>query len=172
MPGMYLETGKIVGTHGIKGELRVEPWCDSPAFLTQFETLYAKNGATVLKVNSARVLKNIVLMQLNGVTTVEQADKLRGTVLYINRNDVTLPEGRYFISDLLGLRVCDADNAEICYGNITDVLKTGANDIYQVTDDAQKCYLIPVIDDVVIETDLTAGIVRIRPMKGIFDDEN
>ena len=111
-------------------------------------------------------------MQLNGVTTVEQADKLRGTVLYINRNDVTLPEGRYFISDLLGLRVCDADNAEICYGNITDVLKTGANDIYQVTDDAQKCYLIPVIDDVVIETDLTAGIVRIRPMKGIFDDEN
>lgn len=168
----FLEAGKIVGTHGIKGELRVEPWCDTPDFLKQFGTLYTKEGAQALKVISSRVHKNLFLVQLQGIDTIEQGDQMRGKVLYIKRSDATLPQGRYFISDLLGMEVCHADNPSICYGIITDVIKTGANDVYQITNAQKKDYLIPVIDQVVIETDIVGRRLLIRPLKGIFEDEN
>ncbi len=166
----FLEAGKIVGTHGIKGELRVDPWCDSPDFLAQFQTLYTKDGAQALEVISSRVHKNLLLVRLKGVDTIEQGDKMRGKILFIKRIDVTLPEGRYFISDLLGLEVYNADDTTICYGTVTDVIKTGANDVYQVTDEKQKHYLLPVIDQVVAETDIQGRKLYIRPMKGIFED--
>lgn len=168
----FLEAGKIVGTHGIKGELRVEPWCDCPEFLTQFHTLYTKEGTQALHVVASRVHKHLLLVRLQGIETIEQGDQMRGKVLFIKRSDVTLPEGRYFISDLLGMKVYHADDATICYGTITDVLKTGANDVYQITDEQNKDYLIPVIDSVVIETDIIGRKLLIRPMKGIFNDEN
>lgn len=168
----FLEAGRIVGTHGIKGELRVEPWCDSPEFLTQFETLYAKEGAEILEVVASRPHKNLLLIKLKGIDTVEQGDMMRGKVLFIKRSDVTLPKGRYFISDLLGMQVYHADDENICYGTITDVIKTGANDVYQITDENKKDYLIPVIDQVVIDTDIAGRKLLIRPMKGIFEDED
>ena len=68
----FLEAGRIVGTHGIKGELRVDPWCDSPDFLAQFKTLYTKDGAQALEVISSRVHKNLLLVQLKGIDTIEQ----------------------------------------------------------------------------------------------------
>lgn len=168
----FLEAGRIVGTHGIKGELRVDPWCDSSDFLAQFKTLYTKDGAQALEVISSRVHKNLLLVQLKGIDTIEQGDRMRGKVLFIKRSDVTLPKGRYFISDLLGMEVYNADDETICYGAITDVIKTGANDVYQITDKQQKNYLIPVIDQVVIDTDIQGRKLLIRPMKGIFEDED
>lgn len=168
----FLEVGKIVGTHGIKGELRVEPWCDSPEFLTQFQMFYAKEGAEILEIVTGRVHKHLFLIQLKDVNTIEQADMMRGKVLFIKRSDVVLPKGRYFVSDLMGMQVFHADDQSICYGTITDVIKTGANDVYQITDENRKDYLIPVIDQVVIETDIIGRKLLIRPMKGIFEDEN
>ena len=168
----FLEAGRIVGTHGIKGELRVDPWCDSPDFLAQFKTRYTKDGAQALEVISSRVHKNLLLVQLKGIDTIEQGDRMRGKVLFIKRSDVTLPKGRYFISDLLGMEVYNADDETVCYGVITDVIKTGANDVYQITDKQQKNYLIPVIDQVVIDTDIQSRKLLIRPMKGIFEDED
>ncbi len=88
----FLEAGRIVGTHGIKGELRVDPWCDSPDFLAQFKTLYTKDGAQALEVISSRVHKNLLLVQLKGIDTIEQGDRMRGKVLFIKRSDVTLPK--------------------------------------------------------------------------------
>ena len=172
MPKEFLEAGKIVGTHGIKGELRVEPWCDTPDFLKHFRTLYAKEGAEALEVISSRVHKNLFLVKLQGIDTIEQGDQMRGKVLYIKRSDVTLPQGRYFISDLLGMKVFHADDPSIFYGVITDVLNTGAPEVYQITDADKKDYLSPVIDQVIIETDIVGRRLLIRPMKGIFEDEN
>lgn len=166
----FLEAGKIVGTHGIKGELRVEPWCDSPEFFAQLRTLYFNAGAEKVEITASRVHKNLVLVQLQGVSTIEQADTLRGKVLYLRRGDVTLPKDRYFIADLIGMQVYHANNEDICYGTLTDVLKTGANDVYQITGENEKNYLIPVIDQVVIETDIPGRRLRILPMKGMFDD--
>lgn len=166
----YLEIGKVVSTHGLRGELRVDPWCDSPQFLCQFKTLYLKKGETKLSVSS-RPHKTIAIVKAKGIDTIEEAEKLRGRVLYINRSDARLAPGEYFIQDLMGLDVIDIETSK-SYGKITDVLKTGANDVYQVTDEKKKDYLIPVIDDVVKEIDINGGKVLIKPLKGIFDDED
>jgi 16S rRNA processing protein RimM len=167
----YLEAGKIVGTHGVKGELRVEPWCDSAGFLAQFHTLYWDRGAVPVTVLSSRPHKSLLLVRIEGVNTVEQGDALRGRVLYLDRRDARLPEGRWFIQDMLGLSVRDADTGK-CYGTLTDVLQTGANDVYQVTAPGGREYLIPSIPQVVVRRDPEHGIMLIRPMKGIFDDED
>ena len=169
MVKQYLEAGKIVATQGLRVEVRVEPWCDSPEFLTTFRRLYLEQGEKELTVPAARVHKTLAVLKLQGVDTVEEADKLRGKVLYISRADAKLPDGAHFVQDLIGLRVVDADSAEE-YGTLTDVIKTGANDVYEVTGPDKKVYLLPVIPDVVIETDIINGVVRIRPIRGIFDD--
>ena len=168
----FLEVGKIVSTHGLKGDVKVEPWCDSCEFLCGFKVLYFdENGTEKIKVSSAKVHKNIVLMKLLGVDSIEQAELLRGKILFVNRNDVNLSKGEYFVQDILGLSVFDVDT-NFCYGKVTDVLKTGANDVYQITTASNKNYLIPVIKDVVREIDIDNGVLKIRPLRGIFDDEN
>lgn len=171
MKKQFLDSGKIVGTHGIKGEVRIEPWCDSPGFLCAFKKLYLdENGQTFIEVKS-RPHKNITLAKIKGVDTIEAAEKYRGKVVYINRNDITLDEGVNFVQDLIGLEVKDAENGTV-YGKITDVLRTGANDVYEITDSNNKKYLAPVIDEVVEEINVDGGYVLIHPMKGIFDDED
>ena len=171
MKKQYLDSGKIVGTHGIKGEVRIEPWCDSPEFLCAFKKLYLdEKGQTFIEVKS-RPHKNITLAKIKGVDTIEAAEKLRGKIIYINRDDITLDEGVNFVQDLIGLEVRDAENGTV-YGKITDVLRTGANDVYEITDSKNKKYLAPVIDEVVEEINVDGGFVLIRPMKGIFDDED
>ena len=131
MKKQFLETGRIVGTHGIKGEVRIEPWCDSPQFLCAFKKLYLdEKGETFFEVKS-RPHKNIVLAKIKGVETIDQAERLRGKIVYINRDDITLGEGVEFVQDLIGARVIDADNDKE-YGTLTDVLRTGANDVYEI----------------------------------------
>ena len=163
-----LEAGKIVAIHALKGEVRVQPWCDGPEFLTHFKTLYL--AGEPVKVRSARPSKNIVILKLDGIDTPEAAQKLLNRVLFLNRADVTLPKGTYFIADLIGLKVVDADDPEVVYGELTDVSQTGANDIYHVRFPDGKERYVPAIPQVVVETDLKNGVLRIRPLDGLFDD--
>jgi 16S rRNA processing protein RimM len=167
----YLELGEIVGTHGIRGELRVNPWCDSPEFAAKFKTLYFdSNGGCAVQVKSARPHGNIVLLAIKDVDTVEKAQKLRGKILYMKRSDAKLPKGSYFIAELIGCTVYDADEPEKVYGTLSDVSATGANDVWHIKDENGKEYLIPAIPDVCVETDVAENRVVIRPLKGIFDD--
>lgn len=166
----YLEAGKIVATHGIRGDLRVECWCDEPSFLSDFKVLYLQNGEKSLKVK-CRPHKNISLMKIDGVDTIEDAMPYIGKILYIKREDVKLEEGRYFVQDLIGLEVRDVDTDEI-YGKIKDVIKTGANDVYEMKDNSDKLVYIPVIDDIVKKRNFEKNVVYIKPMKGLFDDED
>ena len=169
----YLELGEIVGTHGIRGELRVNPWCDSPEFAAKFKTLYFdSNGGCAVQVKSARPHGNIVLLAIKDVDTVEKAQKLRGKILYMKRSDAKLPKGSYFIAELIGCTVYDADEPEKVYGTLSDVSATGANDVWHIKDVNGKEYLIPAIPDVCVETDVAENRVVIRPLKGIFDDED
>ncbi len=171
MKEQFIETGKIVGTHGVKGMLRVQPWSDSGEFLTNFKCFYLdKKGEKRLDATSVKPHGNVVLMAVKGVNSIEDAEKLRGAVIYIDRNDVNLPEGRYFISDLLGCVVTDADSCADL-GKITDISETGANDVWHITRDGKE-YLVPAIDEVIVSVDTDGGKVVIRPMKGIFDDED
>ena len=98
---MRLETikiGRIVNAHGIRGEVRVQPWADSPDFLCQFKTLYVDSSHWPIQVERARVHKNMVILKLQGVTDVNSALAMRNAVLYIDRKDVQLPEGSFFLA--------------------------------------------------------------------------
>ena len=165
----FLEAGKITGTHALSGEIRVEPWCDNADFLCRFKHLYFESGEKI-KIIGSRPHKNTVIMRLEGINTVAEADLLRGKILYIDRHDVKLPEGRYFIQDVIGLEVIDADSG-LDYGTVTDVLKTGANDVYQVSKNGED-YLMPAIPDVIAETDIEGGKLKIHRIGGLFDDED
>ena len=168
----YLEAGEIVGTHGVRGELRVEPWCDSADFLTGMRQFYwDEKGARPVKVLQARPHKSLLLLKLEGIETVEQGDALRGKILYLDRKDVKLPKGRYFIQDLLGLSVLDADTGKAC-GVLTQVIPTGANDVYEVKTPEGKTYLVPAIKEIIVEIQPKNGKLLLRPMKGLFDDED
>ena len=99
----YLEIGQIVGTHGVRGELRVQPWCDSPEFFKKFKTLYYDaHGEKSVGVVCARPHGNIALLRLDGCDTVEKAASLRGKVLYMRRSDAHLKKGDWFIAELIG----------------------------------------------------------------------
>lgn len=165
MKNQYLDAGKIVNTHGIRGEIKVFPLCDGPEFLLEFDRFFI-NGEEI-EVISSRVHKNVALIRLSGIDHIEQAEQLVGNILQINCDDIELEEGRYFIEDLVGMKVVDIDTGKE-YGTLKSVIQTGANDVYEVQGD--KLYLIPKIDEVVLNTDMDAGIISIRPLKGLFDE--
>lgn len=168
----FLETGKIVSVQGLKGEVRVQPWCDGAEFLCGFDTLYLDKGRKTVRVEDARVLKSLAVLKLEGIDTVEQAESLRNKILYMDRNDVELDDGCFFIADLIGMEVRDADDTGIIYGTIEDVSQTGANDVYHIKAVDGKVTLIPAIPDVVVSTDINSNTMLIRPLKGLFDDED
>lgn len=165
----FLECGKIVTTHGIRGEVRVQPWCDSPEFLLDFPTLYLDGGKVPVEVERARLHKNVVIFKLKGVDTPEAGAALRNKLLYIKRSDASLEEGECFVQDLIGCRVVDVDTGAD-YGKIYDVRPTGANDVYYLRDEAGVERLVPVIPQVVLEKDLDGELIKIRPLEGLFDD--
>ena len=164
----YLETGKIVNIHGLRGEVKIMPWSDSPDFICEFDTLYVGRNKTPMNIVNARVHKNMVLVKFEGVSAPEAADKLRNSIVYIDREDVELPEGTYFIADLIGLEVVDADTDRL-YGTVSDIFNTGANDIYEVKC-GEKKYYIPAIPQVIIDTDLEGKRITVRPPEGLIDE--
>lgn len=168
----YLEIGQIVGTHGVRGEMRLNPWCDGPEFVKQFHTLYGDaQGNESVKVLSCRPHGNIVLLKIEGVATVDQAQALRGKVLYMKRSDAHLPEGKWFVAELIGCRCVDADDNAKEYGTIADVASGAANDVWTVRTPDGGDVLIPAIKDVVVRCDVAQNVVYLRPIRGLFDED-
>lgn len=163
----FLEAGKIVTTHGIRGEVKIMPYTDTPELLCEFDRLFMGKSHDEIYIERSRVFKNTVIAKIEGIDTPEAAEKLRNSMLYMHRDDLELDDDTYFISDLIGLEVKDADNDSV-YGKIADVLQTGANDVY-VIKGADREYLVPAIADVVVSTDIDGGVMVIRPLDGLFD---
>ena len=166
MKNRFLEAGQIVNTHGIRGEVKIVPWCDSPEFLLQFDTLYL-DGKPV-RVLEARVHKGNVLARLEGVDDVNAAMVLKGRTVSIDRTGVVLPEGRHFIADLMGLDVLDADSGEKL-GVVADVLTPPAHEVYVVRGAGCE-YLIPAVDEFLIETNVEGGYIKVRLIEGMRAD--
>lgn len=163
----YLEAGQVVGTHGVRGEMRVQPWGDGPQALAKVKTLYwDAEGRQPVRV-TCRAHKSLTLVQAEGIHTVQEAVAKRGCMLYVDRKDLTLAKGQYFIRDLIGCRVSDADSGEL-YGVLTEVSQTGANDVYHMDYHGREV-LIPAIPSVVVRVDVEAETVQIRPIEGLFD---
>lgn len=163
----FLELGKIVAIHALKGEIRLQPWCDTPDFAAGFKKVYLDGKP--IKVRSARPHKNIVIMHLDGINTPEEAQALVNKVIFISKDQVKLPEGTYFIADLIGMQVIDADNGNV-YGELIDVSQTGANDVYHIRFEDGTVRYAPAIPLVVIETNIAEKLMKIRPLEGLFDD--
>ena len=163
-----LEVGKVVGTHGVRGTLRLQPWSDDSAFLKGINNVYISDK-TEFDIVSANPHGNITLLTLKGIDSIEKAESLRNKVLLIKRKDAKIPDGRYFIEELISCRVFDADTNKPL-GVISDVSATGANDVWHIKSGDRE-YLIPAIDDVIVSVDVEAETVVIRPMGGIFDED-
>lgn len=159
-----LKAGKIVNTHSLKGEVRIYPYCDDAEFLCEFDYLYI--GSQKTKVKSARVHKGQALVKFEGINDINEAEKLIGNMVYIDKDEVELEEGRYFIEDIKGCSVFDIESDE-CYGKVTNVIQTGANDVFEVSD-GQRTVLIPKIDDIVKDIDVDEKRIVIKVMKGLF----
>lgn len=166
----YLEIAKIVAVHGIRGEVRCQYYCDAPEVLCGFDELYFGKGAEPVRIERAYPHKNVVVMRLGGVDTVEKAQALVGKLLYIDRRDTELDDGTYFIQDIIGLTVKDADTGEV-YGKISEVYQNGAADVYAIRRENGAELLFPCIDEVVKMIDTEGGEMLIKPLPGLFDED-
>lgn len=159
-----IEVGQIVNTHGIKGEVKLNPWTDDLYDLLELEAFYQKDGQALL-VESSKVHKNVLIIKFKNIATMNDAQKLKGKTLYTEK--IPLPEGRYYIKDLIGLDVFEND---VKLGRLTDVFNTGANDIYEVKTDGRQYIYLPVIDGVINDVDLENNKMSVTVPEGLLDD--
>ncbi len=164
----YLECGRIINTHGVRGDVKLESYCDSLDVLKNLDTVYLKDGATyrALEVRHASIMKTFVLMSLSGVDTLDDAIALKNRTVYAAREDLPIEEGAHFIVDLIGLPVIDVDSGRV-YGILKSVTNLGASDLYTVSTEGGE-RMMPAVPEFVIRVDLSEGIY-IRPIAGMFD---
>lgn len=161
-----LEIGQIVNTHGLRGEVKVMPWCDDPCIFDELAFVCINDKE--YNIEKSRLQKNTVLLKLEGIDSIDTAETFRNRVLTIPREELgELPEGTYYICDLLGCEVSTVDGKVL--GKIDDIIKTGSNDVYSVRSDEGKQVLIPVIDEVVRSVDTENKRIIIEPLKGLID---
>ncbi len=161
----YLEVGKVTNVHGLMGEVKVQPWADSPEFLCQFKTLYLDEAHFPMTVQRARVHKNMVIIKFEGPTDVPSALSLRGATLYIDRSDAKLPEGAFFLADIYGLEARDAADGTVL-GSIADVLTLPANNVYVIRG-GERELMIPAVPQFIAETSIEGGYIRVNMMEGL-----
>ena len=163
MKKQFLEAGKIVNTHGIRGEVKITPWADSPAFLQQFATLYIDEKP--VKLLSARVHKSFLIAGLEGVENVNEAMALKNKMVFIDRADANLPPGDFFIQDILGLPVIEESGE--AFGTLKEILPRPGGDIYLILQEDGTERLIPDVPAFILEKNLEAGFIRVRLIEGL-----
>lgn len=166
-----LEIGKIVNTHGLRGEVKVVPWTDTPDDFEAVSNVFIKikREYKPLTVQSVRYQKNNLIVKFKEFDNINDVEGFKGMTLYCHRDELgELPEGVYYIVDLIGLDVVTEDGNHV--GVIADVFNTGANDIYDVKREDKKNLLLPVIDEVVKEIDMEKRQVTVNIMEGLDDE--
>ena len=162
MKESMLEVGKILNTHGIRGELKVQSWCDSPEDLCDLETVYVDGRPYAVR--SGRVHGNFALLTLEGVGSIDDALPLKNKILLAPREALAREEGAHFVVDLIGLEARDAETGAV-FGRVADVLEYPAQDLYLVKGD--KEYLIPDVPAFVKEVNPEAGYIRFALLEGM-----
>jgi 16S rRNA processing protein RimM len=162
--------GKVVATHGIKGQLRIAVYSGEFETILSLSSLMLKGpdgGMATFEVATSAAHGKKVLIALKGYGTINQALHLVGRELYATREQMPeLTEGEFYWCDLLGLKVM-TDGGELL-GLLVDIIATGSNDVYVVKNDERE-YLIPALEDVVLEINLDDGIMKVSPPEGLFD---
>lgn len=165
MKQSLLESGQIVNTHGIRGEVKIVPWADSPDFLCGFSTLYIDGQPKAVR--SAYVHKGNVIASLEGVDSIDAAILLKNKVISIAREDASLAPGQFFLADILGLEVRDAQTGQVL-GKVAEVLTPPANHVYVIKGAHE--FMVPAVPEFIVETNIEGGYLRIRLIEGMIDD--
>lgn len=164
-----IEIGKIVAAHGIRGEVRILNWSEDPNRFASLERVYLSGSEAPYKVEKARPNGTVSIVKLAGVETRNDADALRGRMVFITEEDLPeLPEDVWYVRDLIGLTVVDADTGETV-GTLAEVIQNTAQDIYRIEREGAGDVLVPVVEEFVKDVDLAAGTVRIHFIEGMKD---
>ncbi len=165
----YFEVGQIVNTFGIKGFVKVKPFTDDIERFEELKKVYIcrKKELEEVEIEEVKYHKDMVLLKIKGIENLNEAEKVKGLYLKIDRKDAKkLPKDTYFIADLIGLEVY-SDEGKLL-GKVDDIYSTGANDIYVVKDELGKQLLLPGISDVIKEIDLEKEKIIVHLLKGLI----
>jgi 16S rRNA processing protein RimM len=161
----YLAVARILTSFGVHGELRAEILTEFPERFAGLQTVYLSEEAQPYSLESSRLQRGQVILKLQGIDTPEQAAKLRGQLVQVPVEEaVALPEGQYYLYQIVGLAVETTAGEPL--GHVTDVLFTGANDVYVVRGERGEL-LVPAIEQVVKQVDLEHGRLIIEPLQGM-----
>lgn len=158
----FIEAGRIINTHGVAGEVKIEVWLDSPKFFKSFKSLYLKNGDE-LKVVSTKTHKGFIIAKLEGIDDINAAMRLKGKDVSIRRSDAALPRGAFFLQDIIGATVLEENGREV--GKLVEIMERPASNIYVVK--GAEEHLIPAVPEFVMSTDAEAGIITVRLIEGM-----
>lgn len=164
----YLEIGQIVNTHGLKGHLKVVPFTDDINRFKDLKNIYInfKNELIECTIQEVKFIKNLVMLKLENIDDINDAEKYKGCYLKINRKDAKkLDKNTYFIADLIGLDVYDMQNNKI--GILDDIFPTGSNDVYVVNLEDGKQILLPAISKVIKEIDIEQRKIIVDISQGV-----
>lgn len=162
--------GVITQPHGVRGEVKVFPTTDDPSRFEDLKTVILDNGKEKkeLEIQSVKYQKNLVILKFKNIDDRNYVETLRQAELYVKREDaVELEEGEYFIADLIGLCVKSDEGEEL--GKLSDVIQTGANDVYVVSKKGCEDLLIPVIPQCILDVDIEGGEVLVHLLPGLRD---
>ena len=156
-----IEAGRITNTHGVRGEVKIEVWLDSPDFLKRCRGVIMDGKKS--RFTSARLQERFLIAGLEEIGTVEEAARLKGKTVFIDREDAPLKEGEYFLQDIIGADVVDEAGNHI--GTLAEILETPRTPVYVVRGETE--HLIPAVPAFILHTDADAGVVTVRLIEGM-----
>ena len=160
-----IEIGKIVNTHGLRGTVKVQPWADFPEIFEELPRVFCNN--VEYKITSVSYQKNLVLLGLDSVNTLTDAEKLKNCILHAEREDIDeLPDDTYYIVDLIGCMIIE-NNVEI--GKISDVIATGGVDLYEIKRQGNKPLYLPASKENILNIDIEAKIIQVKIPEGLLE---
>ena len=165
-----LQVGVITTTHGIRGEVKVFPTTDDPKRFLDLKNVILDDGKTTLdlEIQNVKFFKNLVILKFKGIDNINDIEKYKKAGLYVTRDDaVELEEDEYFIADLIGMDVISDEGEQL--GTISDVLQTGANDVYVISSKGQKDLLLPAIHECVLDVNVEERTMKVHLMPGLRD---
>ena len=160
----FIEIGKIVNTHGLRGHLKVEPWCDGIEIFEYLDKVYIKSKE--YKIESVKPHKGVFLLKLEALDDINDAEKLKGSIILALDDDMPpLEDGVYYIKDILGLKVY---NNGKYLGEIYDWIETGSKNVYAVKRDGSKDVLFPAVDEMIEKIDTKKGEMYVNLPEGLI----
>lgn len=169
MKNMTLQVGQVVNTHGLRGDVKVVAWTNYPEVFEEFSHVYTdeKEEKRTLEITSIKYQKGNLIVKFKGIDNIDEAQRLKNSILYVDREQLGEPEAGYYICDLIGC-VVYTDSGQML-GKVEDVFKTGSNSVYAVRGDDGKQILLPEIDDVILSVDIENDKIIVHLLEGLVD---